>query len=99
VLVDNKKMSKNEGNFFTVEDVIKLFGADATRIGFADCGDTHEDANFQTEVCNKAILRMSAFEAWFDEMVKNDDWREESHVYDKIFQNETLKHLNAAYQL
>jgi len=73
-------MSKSKGNFYTIEDVIKMFGADATRVGFADSGDSLEDANFVTEVCNKAILRMHAFEAWFDEVLKEDKWRSEEHL-------------------
>jgi len=39
-------MSKSLGNFLTVSDCIKLYGADATRIALADAGDTLDDANF-----------------------------------------------------
>lgn len=74
-------MAKSKGNFYTIEDILKLFGADATRIGFADAGDTHEDSNFLTEICNKSILRLYAFENWFNDVVsKDDNFREDEHI-------------------
>jgi len=62
-------MSKSLGNFFTVKDILEKFGADATRIAFADSGDTQEDCNFTQEICNKAILKLYAFESWIDEII------------------------------
>lgn len=46
VMVDGKKMSKSEGNFYTIRDCIKEFGVDATRLALADAGDSLDDANF-----------------------------------------------------
>jgi len=40
-------MSKSTGNFLTIEDVIKLYGADPTRMAIATAGDTLDDANFE----------------------------------------------------
>ena len=35
ILVNGEKMSKSKGNFFTMEDIIKKYGADAVRISLA----------------------------------------------------------------
>lgn len=39
IQLNNEKMSKSTGNFLTVDDAIKQFGADATRFACADAGD------------------------------------------------------------
>jgi len=46
-MLNDKKMSKAEGNFLTVNDCLDLYGADATRLVCADAGDTLDDANFR----------------------------------------------------
>jgi leucyl-tRNA synthetase len=46
-MLNDKKMSKAEGNFLTVNDCLDLYGADATRLVLADAGDTLDDANFR----------------------------------------------------
>jgi leucyl-tRNA synthetase len=39
-------MSKSKGNFVTLIDAIKLYGADAARMACALAGDSIDDANF-----------------------------------------------------
>jgi len=90
-------MSKSKGNFFTLQQIVEMYGADATRIAFADSGDTHDDANFVQEISNKAILRLNAFESWFDEIIKSNQFRENTHIYDEIFTNTIDQHLSEAY--
>ena len=62
ILVNGKKMSKSEGNFFTLKDCIEKFGADSTRFALADAGDSLDDANFEESVANAAISRLYVFE-------------------------------------
>lgn len=38
VLVDAEKMSKSAGNFLTLNDSIRQYSADATRVALADAG-------------------------------------------------------------
>lgn len=64
IMLNGKKMSKSEGNFLTVRDCIEKYGTDATRIALADSGDTLDDANFDEQVANKAILRLFILEKW-----------------------------------
>ena len=64
VLVDSAKMSKGDGNFFTLRQATEVFGADVTRLALADAGDAVEDANFSSAVVNSAILRLTRVVAW-----------------------------------
>ncbi|KAF1332319.1 Leucine-trna ligase, partial [Globisporangium splendens] len=64
VLVDGKKMSKSMGNFLTLKDCAKEFGADATRFACADAGDGMDDANYAFDTCKMAILRLTTEEEW-----------------------------------
>ena len=53
-----------EGNFKTLEQAIEEYGADAMRIALADAGDTMDDANFEHNTANSAILRLTKELAW-----------------------------------
>jgi len=89
-------MSKSKGNFLTVKDCIKEYGADATRISMADAGDSLDDANFERTTANAAILKLFAFEKWMHDTVKHlnlsagIDFAATSEYdnADKIFENE-----------
>ena len=59
IQLNNEKMSKSTGNFLTVDDAIKQFGADATRFACADAGDSLDDANFAVATANAAILSLT----------------------------------------
>jgi leucyl-tRNA synthetase len=69
-MVNGEKMSKSTGNFLTVRDCIEKFGVDATRFALADAGDSLDDANFDEQVANAAILRLFVFERWIAEEIK-----------------------------
>lgn len=45
-LINAEKMSKSTGNFMTLIECVEQYGADATRLTFADAGDGLDDANF-----------------------------------------------------
>lgn len=46
IKVENEKMSKSKGNFITLIDAVKQYGADAARMTCAQAGDSIDDANF-----------------------------------------------------
>ena len=73
ILVDGEKMSKSKGNFLTVSDLIESYGCDASRITFADCGDTLDDANFLREISNTSVSRLYSFEN-FVKILVNEVW-------------------------
>ncbi|KAL5334754.1 hypothetical protein BJX70DRAFT_377394 [Aspergillus crustosus] len=90
LLLNGDKMSKSTGNFLTLKDAVDKFGADATRIAFADAGDGIEDANFEETVANSNILRLYTLKEWIEEVVKDESLRTgpADHFWDKIFDNE-----------
>lgn len=67
LLLNGEKMSKSTGNFLTLDDMVKKYGADASRIGLADAGDTMGDSNFEEDVANQAILRLHTMRGTFVE--------------------------------
>jgi leucyl-tRNA synthetase len=44
LMLNGKKMSKSSGNFLTMQDATRRYGADATRLSLADAGDEITDA-------------------------------------------------------
>ncbi|KAI9038161.1 leucine--tRNA ligase CDC60 [Aspergillus affinis] len=90
LLLNGDKMSKSTGNFLTLKDSVEKFGADATRIAFADAGDGIEDANFEETVANSNILRLFTLKEWIEEVVKDESLRTgpADSFWDKLFNNE-----------
>ncbi|KAI9891964.1 MAG: cytosolic leucyl tRNA synthetase [Vezdaea aestivalis] len=91
LLLNGEKMSKSTGNFMTMNDLIRKYGADAARIALADAGDGIEDANFEETVANSSILRLYTLREWCEEMVKDQkNLRKGSmdNLWDKLFENE-----------
>ncbi|CUM66913.1 uncharacterized protein PRCAT00004598001 [Priceomyces carsonii] len=100
LLLNNLKMSKSTGNFMTLEQIVQKFGADASRIALADAGDTFEDANFDESNANAAILRLTTFKEWAEEIVKSADLRTGSPdtFYDAAFENEMNDLIEKAFE-
>ena len=96
LLLNGDKMSKSTGNFLTLNDAVKKYGADACRIALADAGDGVEDANFEETVANQIILRMFTLKEWCEEIIKDDKLRTgpADELWDQLFDNEmnTLVH-------
>lgn len=90
LLLNGEKMSKSTGNFLTLKDAVDKFGADATRIAFADAGDSIEDANFEESVANSNILRLHTLKDWIEEVTKDETLRTgpADAFADKLFNNE-----------
>ncbi|KAL3479485.1 hypothetical protein BJX99DRAFT_71513 [Aspergillus californicus] len=90
LLLNGDKMSKSTGNFLTLKDAVDKFGADATRIAFADAGDGIEDANFEETVANSNILRLYTLKEWMEEILKDESLRTgpADHFWDRVFENE-----------
>eukprot|EP00485_Elphidium_margaritaceum_P009966 CAMPEP_0202688616 /NCGR_PEP_ID=MMETSP1385-20130828/4108_1 /ASSEMBLY_ACC=CAM_ASM_000861 /TAXON_ID=933848 /ORGANISM="Elphidium margaritaceum" /LENGTH=1276 /DNA_ID=CAMNT_0049343631 /DNA_START=189 /DNA_END=4019 /DNA_ORIENTATION=- len=99
-LMDGDKMSKSEGNFLTIQDAVRVYGADATRFALANAGDTLEDANFETDVANAAILGLTRFEKLVEEtyaLLKTDtaNYRDgDFNEMDKLFDNALNRAIN-----
>lgn len=68
LLLNSEKMSKSTGNFLTLSGALDTFGADGTRLALANSGDSIEDANFETQVADSAVLRLWTFVELVKEM-------------------------------
>ena len=90
LLLNGEKMSKSTGNFLTLNDAVKKYGADATRVALADAGDGMEDANFEETVANQVILRLHTLKEWCEEVLKDQSLRTgpADTFWDKLFENE-----------
>lgn len=90
LLLNGEKMSKSTGNFLTLHDAVKKYGADATRVALADAGDGIEDANFEETVANQIILRLHTLKEWSEDIVMDQALRtgESEVLWDQLFENE-----------
>eukprot|EP01029_Cantina_marsupialis_P029100 TRINITY_DN779796_c0_g1_i1.p1 TRINITY_DN779796_c0_g1~~TRINITY_DN779796_c0_g1_i1.p1 ORF type:complete len:2023 (-),score=836.43 TRINITY_DN779796_c0_g1_i1:182-6250(-) len=102
VKVDSEKMSKSAGNFFTLDEAMKLWGADATRFACSLAGDALEDANFERDAANRGILKLTTEKAWFIEMLEDKTLRTEDLTFhDRLFDakmNLLINEADAAYE-
>jgi leucyl-tRNA synthetase len=91
--LNGAKMSKSTGNFMTLRDCIAKFGVSSTRIALADAGDSLDDANFDEQVANAAILKLFVLESWIKtHAVFNKDIGDHDvasyNLWDRIVANE-----------
>lgn len=94
ILVDAEKMSKSAGNFLTLQDAIDAYTADGTRVALADAGDSLDDANFQKENANAALMRLYLLDQFVEEVLEKPEscsFRKGSKLWiDKVFENEIV---------
>lgn len=93
ILVNKEKMSKSKGNFKTLDEMVKTYSADATRLGLATAGDNIEDANLELEEADQAILKLSNIENWLKDLCEQistyrEDTPQDMAFYDAVFENE-----------
>lgn len=97
ILLNGKVMSKKTGNFLTISDIISQYGADASRLTLADCGDGNDDANFLTDLANSSVNRLYTFENFIKALYSQCNYQETKVIqessnrdlnkFDLIFQN------------
>ncbi|WVQ77118.1 leucine-tRNA ligase [Cryptococcus sp. DSM 104548] len=99
LMLNGKKMSKSTGNFLTMAEATKKYGADAMRLTLADAGDDISDANFEETVANAAILRLHTCSTWAEEMKSTKDQLRtgEFNDFDRGFQAEMDALITEAY--
>lgn len=90
LMLNGAKMSKSTGNFMTLDDTVKKYGADAARIALADAGDGVTDANFEEDVADNNVLRLFNNREWIDEVSKDPELRTGplNSYQDALFNNE-----------
>ena len=89
--LNGEKMAKSTGNFMTLDEMVKKYGADASRIALADAGDGVADANFEEDVADNNVLRLFTLREWIEEQVKEQEnlrTGEKNDFLDRLFDNE-----------
>ena len=79
-------MSKSTGNFLTLEEAIKKYSADVTRLVLGIAGDDMSDANFNESEANSLVLKIHNLIDWY-EIYLNKELSEntELNYFDKVF--------------
>ncbi|ROW04107.1 hypothetical protein VSDG_00917 [Cytospora chrysosperma] len=90
LMLNGSKMSKSTGNFMTLDDTVKKYGADAARVALADAGDGVTDANFEEDVADAAVLKLFNNREWIEEVSKDTELRTGplNSYQDALFDNE-----------
>lgn len=91
LLLNGEKMSKSTGNFMTLDEMVRKYGADASRIALADAGDGVADANFEEDVADNNVLRLFTLREWCEEQVKDASKLRtgpKNDFLDSLFENE-----------
>jgi len=97
-------MSKSTGNFMTLNQCIKKFGSEATRFALCDAGDTLDDANFESETANAAIMKLFVLEQWIETNMPKEpldfaaDDKSTYTLWDKLLDNEINHALSQAHK-
>jgi len=109
LMLNNQKMAKSTGNFMSLQQCLKQFGVDASRVTMADAGDLLDDANFDIKVANASILKLFILEEWIQKHCpKSFDWNavaesknsEDKFGWDRIIDSEIdriVKIVNESY--
>lgn len=91
LLINNEKMSKSTGNFLSLSESVDKFSADGTRFALAEAGDGVEDANFDMERANAAILKLFNLKDWMETVkaeIQAGHLTEQYRAQDEIFEND-----------
>ncbi|MBI3033629.1 leucine--tRNA ligase [Candidatus Woesearchaeota archaeon] len=59
IMVNNEKMSKSKGNFFTMRELYEKHGADIVRLTAANAGEGVDDANYDMEFLQTAKKKLN----------------------------------------
>jgi len=83
IMVNNEKMSKSKGNFFTMRELYKEHGPDIVRLTSANAGEGVDDANYDMSFLSTAKKKLSDF---FEFMTENyEKGREDTKHIDEWF--------------
>ena len=92
IMVNNEKMSKSKGNFFTMRELYEKHGADIVRLTAANAGEGVDDANYDMEFLEVAKKKLNEL---YDFIKENyGKGRNDKKTIDKWFEsklNESIK--------
>ncbi|MBI2523297.1 leucine--tRNA ligase [Candidatus Woesearchaeota archaeon] len=92
IMVNNEKMSKSKGNFFTMRELYEKHGADIVRLAAANAGEGVDDANYEMEFLEVAKKKLIELHDFIKENYNKG--RNDKKIIDKWFEskiNESIK--------
>ncbi len=92
IMVNNEKMSKSKGNFFTMRELYIEHGADIVRLAAANAGEGVDDANYDMEFLHTAKKKLTELHEFIK--ANYNKGRESELTIDKWFEskiNESVK--------
>lgn len=91
LMLEGKKMSKHTGNFLTLSDGVKKYGADAYRFALAN-NDGIDDGNFEGKQADVAIIKLNNELEWIENFIESllPDHvdRTDKDIFDKAFEDD-----------
>ncbi|MBI2134067.1 leucine--tRNA ligase [Candidatus Woesearchaeota archaeon] len=92
IMVNNEKMSKSKGNFFTMRELYTKHGPDIVRLAAANAGEGVDDANYDMEFLETAKRKLSEHHSFINRSYGKG--RKEELVIDRWLEskiNENIK--------
>src|SRR3989344_3328945 len=99
IMVNNEKMSKSKGNFFTMRELYAKHGPDIVRLAAANAGEGMDDANYDMEFLETAKRKLEELHAFING--NYDKGRSTSLAIDRWFKgkiNETIRKVTDAME-
>jgi leucyl-tRNA synthetase len=99
IMVDNEKMSKSKGNFFTARELYEKHGPDIVRLTSANAGEGVDDANFDMAFLETAKNKLTELYNFIEK--NHDKGRTDILNIDKWFEstiNTAIKNATDAYE-
>ncbi len=99
IMVNNEKMSKSKGNFFTMRELYTQHGPDIVRLAAANAGEGVDDANYDMEFLDTARKKLSELHDFVTENYGKG--RTSELTVDKWFEskiNESIQDASAAME-
>ncbi len=99
IMVNNEKMSKSKGNFFTMRELYLEHGPDIVRLAAANAGEGVDDANYDMEFLDTAKKKLTELHDFIKDNYGKG--RESELTIDKWFEskiNESIKKASEAME-
>jgi leucyl-tRNA synthetase len=104
LMLEGKKMSKHTGNFLTLSDGVKKYGADAYRFALAN-NDGIDDGNFEDRQADVAIIKLNSELEWIENFIASliPDHVDpiDKDIFDRVFEDDMsviISTIDSAYE-
>jgi len=80
LMIEGKKMSKSKGNYATLKNAIKDYGADATRLALLLAAEGMDDPDWRRESVQDIRNKLEAFHRLVEGIIQNATEKEAGHL-------------------